>query len=136
MSRIRDTLAIGVPHHSYHVLNLFRRTGHHAIPHTLETMDACRISWGKVQSVLPGDGSRGDWNTRVLVRVRPLVYRNNSLALGGSEVRTALDLNRTAGIDDWVTLHWGYVCGTIGRVQLEQLRRATDLAIQAANMSS
>ena len=37
-----------VPHHTFHVLNVFTRTGHHTVEHTLETMDACRISWGKV----------------------------------------------------------------------------------------
>ena len=37
-----------IPHHTFHVLNIFTRTGHHAIKHTLETMDNCRIGWGKV----------------------------------------------------------------------------------------
>ena len=37
-----------IPHHTFHVLNIFTRTGHHTIKHTLETMDNCRIGWGKI----------------------------------------------------------------------------------------
>src|SRR3989338_1618023 len=39
-----------VPHHSFHVLDIWKRTGHVERDHTLESMDACRISWGKVEA--------------------------------------------------------------------------------------
>src|SRR3989344_7944280 len=48
-----------LPHHTFHVLNVFTRTGHHSVQHTLETMDACRIGWGTViqnSSQLTADG--------------------------------------------------------------------------------
>ena len=37
-------------HHSFHVLNVFTRTGHHSVEHTVETMDECRIGWGRLLS--------------------------------------------------------------------------------------
>jgi len=33
------------PHHSFHVFNIFKRTGKDPSFHTLKTMDACRIGW-------------------------------------------------------------------------------------------
>ena len=36
------------PHHSFHVFNIFKRTGHDPSFHTLNTMDECRIGWGQV----------------------------------------------------------------------------------------
>ena len=39
------------PHHSWHVLSIPKRTGHYPVEHTLETMDQCRIGWGKIKNV-------------------------------------------------------------------------------------
>src|SRR3989344_7839767 len=36
------------PHHTYHVFNIFKRTGKINSSHTIETMDSCRINWGKI----------------------------------------------------------------------------------------
>ena len=44
----RKIPAFAFLHHSFHVFNIFTRTGHVALPHTVETMDNCRIGWGKV----------------------------------------------------------------------------------------
>ena len=33
-------------HHSFHVFNVFTRTGHHTVAHTVDSMDQCRIGWG------------------------------------------------------------------------------------------
>jgi len=38
-------------HHSFHVLSVPIRPGHIEIAHTLETMDECRVSWGRVKAV-------------------------------------------------------------------------------------
>src|SRR3989344_4490377 len=37
-----------LPNHAFHVLNVYKRTGHLDIPHTIQTMDACLINWGKI----------------------------------------------------------------------------------------
>ena len=37
-----------LPHHSFHVFNIFKRTGKINVEHTLETMDQCRISCGQI----------------------------------------------------------------------------------------
>ena len=40
-----------LPHHSFHVFNIWLRTGKAVLPYTIETMDQCRISWGKIVEV-------------------------------------------------------------------------------------
>lgn len=51
-----------LPHHSFHVFNIFRRTGNDPSFHTLKTMDECRIGWGVIRhagpSVLSHSGSK------------------------------------------------------------------------------
>src|SRR3989344_6984397 len=37
-----------LPHHSFHVFNIFKRTGLINSNHTIETMDNCRIGYGQI----------------------------------------------------------------------------------------
>lgn len=128
-SGLISKLDLGVPHHSFHVLNVFRRTGHAAIPHTLETMDSCRISWGMVVSGARQNGS----GLHIVVKTRPLVYADGRLALGAPVIKTAISVNGIGKPGDMVTLHWGYVCDAITAGELANLRYFTDLSIAAAN---
>ena len=36
------------PHHSFHVFNIPKRTGHYPVEHTVSTMDECRITPAKI----------------------------------------------------------------------------------------
>jgi len=38
-----------LPHHAFHVFNIFKRTGKDIREQTLKTMDECRIGWGKIK---------------------------------------------------------------------------------------
>src|SRR3989344_9054040 len=40
-----------LPHHSFHVFNIFKRTGHINSDQTIETMDNCRIGWGVIKKL-------------------------------------------------------------------------------------
>jgi hypothetical protein len=123
-------LDLGVPHHTFHVLNVFRRTGHAAIPHTLSTMDACRISWGTVTAVMPTGGGAG---RRLVVTTRPLAYARDRLTLGAPVSKHVQDVSGAASTGDAVSLHWGYVCDTISNAEMNNLRYFTDIAITLAN---
>jgi hydrogenase maturation factor len=111
----------GMPTHTDHVLSIYIRTGHHAITHTLNTMDQCRISWGKVVSM---DG------TTVLAQVQSLMYENESLQLGMPQLKTLSCVDVTPSIGDWVSIHWGYVCAVLTPVQLKNLRAFTLRALR------
>ncbi|MDR7482237.1 MAG: DUF6390 family protein [Armatimonadota bacterium] len=95
------------PHHNFHVLSMPIRTGHLEIPHTLETLDECRISWGRVLAE-DGDG--------LLVERRPLVLEGDALALGSPAPRRVLRrfggkaLVSQVRPGDTVAIHWGCAC--------------------------
>ena len=118
------------PNHSFHVLNIWKRTGHKDEPHTLESMDSCRISWGKVKNI---DGQT------ITIEREPLVMRAGKLALGtpevvkitrGLECDIAIDELRVGNI---VSVHWGIPCEVITQKQAFALRRFTLRHIALAN---
>jgi len=62
-----------VPHHSFHVFDVWKRAGRADHEHTLEWMDECRISWGTVLTV---DGPT------LTVLTEPLTLTQGKFALG------------------------------------------------------
>lgn len=123
----------GVAHHTFHVLNIFRRTGHHAIPHTLKTMDQCRVSWGEVvsssQSVVRSK------NGKITLKVRPLIYEKDKLKLGTFETKEVISIGLVPKVGELVSVHWGYVCEILTQRQVKNLKYFTELAIRLANRS-
>lgn len=129
--RIYDKIASGaLPHHSFHVLNIYKRTGNMDIPHTLETMDACLINWGQIKKILP---------QTLIVETAPLIMNNNRLRFGPKKERTIISqgekdvLFAKLKIGDFVSYHWGYFCQTLTPSQLRNLTYYTKLSLQFAN---
>jgi hydrogenase maturation factor len=118
------------PHHSFHVLDVYRREGERG--DSLVTMDACRASWGRVMEV------RGP---ELRVERRPLEVRDGRLVLGAEQSVTALrqvdgrGFADDAQAGDWVSLHWGWVCEVLDRRQLHNLERYTERHLQIANQT-
>jgi hypothetical protein len=109
------------PHHNFHVFAIPLRTGHVDAGHTLETLDACRISWGAVTAVLADE---------LLVSRRPLVLDGDLLALGAPEVRAVRWRSggkafSPAAPGDTVAIHWGCGCGRLSDAQRRALERET-----------
>ena len=126
----------GVAHHTFHVLNIFRRTGHLPIAHTLDTMDECRISWGKVKKFtnyeLPITTEKKGF-IKLQVEIIPLIYSHDRLDLGKQEIREVLSVGLVPKVGEWVSVHWGYVCEVLGARQVKNLEYYTKLAIRLAN---
>lgn len=120
------------PHHTFHVLNVFWRTGHHAIQHTVETMDSCRVSWGKISAVRPNEFD---------VRSRPLELADQKLRLGRPVQKTiqrSIDdktFIRTPKVGDWVSFHWSFACEILTDRQVRNLAHYTREAIALANLT-
>jgi hypothetical protein len=121
-----------LPHHSFHVLNIWMRTGHLERLHTLESIDACRISWGEVVEV---DGPT------ITVDTPALIFANGKLALS-EPVRKKLvrRLESTTGIEqlkvgEIITIHWDVPCEVITPAQLQQLKKYTLKSIALANQT-
>lgn len=121
-----------LPHHNFHVFGVYRRTGSIKIPHTLATMDACRVSWGKVIKTEPHS---------LIVRTKPLVVDKNG-AIKESEFFTERAiLNYFEGsvllnnirLGDYVSLHWGCVCEKLNARQVANLQKYTELSLLFAS---
>jgi len=118
-------------HHSFHVFNVFTRTGHHAIAHTLHTMDECRISWGKVLESKPEAQK-----TMIRIKSQKLIYEVGQLKLVPwirEVVVVADDLKEQYMPGDWVSVHWGFVCDRLTLTQVQRLRWYTRHHLQLAN---
>jgi hypothetical protein len=106
------------PHHSFHVLDVHSRVGE--LENSLETMDACRVSSGRVVRL---EGAEA------LVERRPLVLQAGKLTLGPARPERVLRQVDSHGFaddaqpGDWVALHWGWVCEVIDDRQRRNLER-------------
>lgn len=123
------------PIHAFHVLEVFPRVGlmRGGRPDPIvETMDACRIRWGRVLEVS---------GERLLVAARPLELVGGKLRLGAERPESASGWWGPSGLldgvgpDDWVSLHWGWACDRLAPKQLTQLAGWTDAALTSANRS-
>ncbi len=121
-----------VPHHSFHVLDIWRRTGHLEREHTLASLDSCRISWGTVAAV---------HGPAVTVETEPLVHNEGKLKLG-QPVQKVLTRPLEAEPDiselkpgDVVSLHWGVLCEVITPTQAVTLKRYTLKHLALANQT-
>ncbi len=121
------------PHHSFHVFNIFKRTGHDVSVHTLATMDSCRIAWGTVT------GESADHES-IYVLLRPLVQVRNKLDFGQETVRMVQAQYRKKSFlriknGDRVSIHWGYVCDVLTKEQVKNLEFYTQKAVDFFNTS-
>lgn len=121
-----------VPHHSFHVLDVWKRTGHVERDHTLESMDACRISWGTVESI------SGPF---VTISSEPLLYISGKLLLGAPTTRKLTRLLEAEydieqlKVGNIVSIHWGVICEILTPKQVASLRKYTLRHIALANLT-
>lgn len=110
------------PHHNFHVFSIPVRTGHLEMPYTLETMDECRISWGRVVA---------DHGDSLLVERQPLAFAGDDVVLGPPSPRSVLrrfdakTLLSDVAPGDVVAVHWGCACYKLTPRQLRYLEKFT-----------
>lgn len=121
----------GLAHHAFHVLNVWRRTGHVDDIHTIQTMEACLINWGKIKKITP---------TGYLIQSKPLVSTNRGqLVFGAARDRMVLfyggDQSERVSVGNWISYHWGFFCTVLNRRQLGNLIFYTQKALDLCNRS-
>lgn len=125
----------GVPVHAFHVLDVFPRVGllrSGAVDGMLQTMDSCRIRWGRV---LERDG---DW---LVVNVVPIVMIAGHLELGPprpERIQAWQDgATFVAGVEpgDVIAVHWSWACDRLGVDQLAGLVHWTECQVRVANLT-
>ena len=118
------------PHHSFHVLDVYRLIGDRG--DSLDTMDSCRVSWGRVTAVQ---------GPELVVQRRPIRLFEGKLALADEEtVRVTRQVEARGFADDaapgdWVSLHWGWVCERLDERQRMNLERYTRLHLKLASQT-
>ncbi|HLD11700.1 MAG TPA: DUF6390 family protein [Patescibacteria group bacterium] len=118
-----------LPHHSFHVLNVFLRTGHHAVAHTLLTMDSCLIGWGKVQS---------SKNRVLTVETQQLSYKDSQLFFQDRVIKNlAIPISSDDSFQpgEYVSYHWNSVCERVNEGQVRNLKKYTLWHLQLANQT-
>ncbi|MFH1280863.1 MAG: DUF6390 family protein [Candidatus Beckwithbacteria bacterium] len=119
-------------HHSFHVFNIWNRTGHEAKPHTIPTMDNCRISWGKIKE-------KG--KDKLKVETQELIYEDNRLSLKDGVIKEVSwrigDKELIKGLKkgDLITTHWGWVCEKVRKFEVTNLEYYTKHHLKLANLT-
>lgn len=118
------------PHHNFHVFSMPVRMGHQEIPHGLETMDECRVSWGRVVA---------DHGDSILVERRPLRFAGEEITLGPPAPRSVFRrfdgkaLLTDVSPGDVVAIHWGGACHRLTTRQVRYLIHYTRRHLALAN---
>jgi len=118
------------PHHSFHVLDVHSRVGE--LEHSLQTLDNCRVSWGRVLEVDSAE---------LVIERQPLLLKQGKLVLG--EPQRSRMVRQVAGrgfadsarVNDWVSLHWGWVCEVLTPLQHSNIERYTRHHLALANQT-
>ena len=119
-------------HHSFHVFNVYKRTGNMKQLHTIESMDACRVSWGRITAA---DGPS------ITVLRKPLRLISHSLQLGNEESYTIhRRLEEDASLDelkpgDIISMHWYQPCEVITERDVHWLEWYTNKHLALANLT-
>ncbi len=123
------------PHHSFHVFEIYPRAGmmkSGAVDHVFETMEQCRIRWGRVTSVQ---------GPELVVDVQPLKLEAGKLVLGAPGEETIRRWVDGKGfVDDvlpgeWVSIHWGWACDRLTSSQKQRLDRYTRCHLELCNQT-
>ncbi len=130
---IEDKIIAGAKmHHSFQVMNIWQRMGHKEEPHTVESIDACRISWGRVVLV---DGPS------ITIERQPVRFDGAQLFLGELETRKIIrhlgddGLMEDVQSGDTISMHWDLPCEILNEKQVYDLIRFTKLHLQLANQT-
>jgi hypothetical protein len=124
-----------VPNHAFHVLDVFPRLGlmrTGEIERVLETMDSCRIRWGRV---LERDGDA------LVVSAVPLEMMAGQLCLAPpriERIRGWVDgagFVEDAAVGDVVSIHWDWACERLDEARLAALQQATARELRLANQT-
>jgi hypothetical protein len=125
-----------IPHHTHHVFNIFKRTGKINSNHTIETMDSCRINWGKI---IPTTLIQKSKIKSIFVETTQLVIKNQQLTIKPIIKEILIDYKGTAFIrnlkpNDFVSFHWRHVCDILTARQIKNLEFYTKKAIDYYNL--
>jgi hypothetical protein len=119
------------PHHSFHVLNIPKRTGYYPVEHTLETINECLILPAKVLKIKQG---------KLEVKYKPLIFKDNKLVFGALENKDIhFEFNnkkfiKNIKIGEYVSMHWSWACDKLSALQVMDLNKWNGYSVGLANL--
>lgn len=129
--KLSEKVSTGVPHHNFHVLNIWTKMGHNDKLSAISRMNECRISSGEVISVS---------GPEIIVKTEPLVMlANGKIQLSKPILRT---ITRKFEVDydieqlmsgQIISIHWGVPCEVISKKQADILKKYTLKSIDLTN---
>lgn len=132
INRLNEKVSLGAKaHHNFHVLSVWQQADKISSAQTLNAMDLCRISWGKVKKVN---------QTSLEVEYLPLVLENDKLSLGEPVVRKINYRLGDKGFinqpkeDNRISMHWGFACEILSDWQIANLKKYTQESIDLVNI--
>lgn len=129
---LRDKIGpLSVPHHAFHVFHVWQTVGWKEKAQTLDQLDNCRVSVGKVLAV------DGPWIT---VHTRPIISDASERLSFGQLVQKKIARSLGADMDidcvqkdDLITIHWGVPCEIITTAQARNIEKYTQMSLDLAN---
>lgn len=125
------------PFHGFHVFDIYRQVGllkSGGKDKILETMNQCRISWGKIKEIKIKNNSREMTLGTALVEYNPL--RFNSLGKLELEKKTLKNFNLIDSFlkkGDEISLHWDFICDKLTLRQKQNLVFWTNYHLNLTN---
>lgn len=119
-----------VPHHSFHVLNLWRQTSDNQVAQSLKGLSECCINAGKILSVK---------GPEIVVETEPLIFLNGKIIMGEPTKKTLTrQLEAEYDIEQVVpgqiiSFHWGVPCEVLTPLQAHNLKKYTLQNIKFTN---
>lgn len=121
-----------VPHHSFHVLNVWRQTSPERVAQEFASLDECRVAAGEIVSAN---------GPEVVVLTEPLVLAGGKIALG-APIKKTLTRALEAEYDieqlrpgELVSFHWGVPCEVLSSAQAANLKKYTAQNVAFANLT-
>lgn len=124
-----------LPHHNFHVFNIFKSLAQTPISNRLQAMDTCRINFGKL---IQSKKLKSKSNI-IYVRTNQLIIEDNKMKLEPTVKSLKLDYKGENIIDNldasaWISFHWGFVCDVLTEKQQKNLEYYTQKAIEFYNI--
>lgn len=129
-----------LPHHAFHVVNIFKMARLDLDSYKIEAIDNCRIGWGEIDKILNIKNKIHNQKTnKILVRTRRLKLKNGALVLDKPvtrEIRVDYkgeEFIKNLKVGDWVSFHWGYLSDFLTDRQVKNLKFYSQKAIDFYN---
>lgn len=120
------------PHHSFHVLDIYTKTGSirsGVKTNVLDTINNCLIMWGKVKRVK----SQKSKVKSLIIEYNPIVIKNGKLMFEEVTNKEVFSPFVEPKVGEWVSFHWGNVCDILTESQLANLKKWTRYHLDIAN---